>query len=695
MQLNWEIQNGIYPNIPRTNLIQLGYNLYGSKYPDQVWWFNCKINGTTGEITTSTPVNPTSFPSIIDNLGNDGNVTPNSTNAGWNCMQNWFAYLGYCNQCLRRYIYNGSIQGKVSKPMTLNDLNSTNCIYYQISSITADGEGNCFQNTTYLNDINFQNYQPWFSKVEHSDVNATIKQLWNVWINQSQNLEDGGTKDNKPIIQQGKSLWFNKNLNSVLTAPQTRLWMPGCKSDGTGGKNNAFTIPCSLNLTVYSQFKDDMGSGLAKITTLGSPGYDAQQYIFNEVYDINDGPQQFYIGANTSKVHSVLPGLTSNTGQGAPFTESYRISANSPTSHYNKNPEKFNTEQSAWDNLVLTVPKSTPTIKVDSTTISSGSKVSITDYTGLGSLTAFNFGTGNTGEQSASPLINNSNFNPWNYANGTTNGQSWVLAKYNKSNADSINLGWALESSRYDLYNGLWCYQLCKGAKFDYNKVLQKLPTTSSGIDGAVLWNDLSTGLKGKAAKFLIEAGNLQYAANGQIYMLSIQNGPYSNNMGVRANVRDKSGNVKNGDYLTFSCPNNVLTNSKVTDGWPGWQNMQNQWYGPGNSSNANKYIPWNILQYNCGKYDPIINAPNNSTEDNFGVFSDFNIVLAAYLGMYNDMCGKGINKPNGLTTTSQVIYNGTVLGITYSTPLLGIYEMGYLPLPWFDPNYTPTSLIS
>jgi len=697
MQLNWEISQGVYPTIPTSNMIQMGLNLYGSKYPGQVWWFNCSMYNT-GSLYTNTPTSPTSVPSIVDGIPYDGNFNPPNLdtgvgNAGWNCMQNWFAYVAYCNQILRLYINLGSIKGKATRAMTLNDLNQSNCKYFQISSITADSEGNAFQNIQYLNGSSPQPSTWNFSSVQAKDVNTTVKQLWNKWINQSTTLD--------PTIIPGTSLWQAPNVKQNLTAPAPRTYMP---------TNGTFNIPCSLNLTTFGLIKDqNNGNQVAPLTYLGSQNYDCTQYVFNEIYDVNDGPQLF-MGANTTPINAYNGnnGATSSVS-GAPFTNTYQsLALSNPTA-----PDNFNDTYGAWDNLVLTSNNVTidnkGTIQTNAITLtgadpSTGSvKYNSTGGTGS-SITAFN--AGNVPQfigGDASPLINNSNFNPWNtYANSTdpTKASQWLISKqYNPvsgQNPDAASLGWCLESSRYDLYHGLFAWNTNRSF-IDYSKVVQQT-NTKAGVDGSIIWRDCSTGLQGRTSKILKSAGTLYPSAvNGQIYMLSTQSGPFSNNMGVRAQVRTGKGptvptKLKQTDLLTFSCPVKTLTTT-----WPGWiyvsssgsSSMTGQYYGPNNSNSANVNIPWTVWQYSCGKYDPRFPTstsfvPNNSTEDNFGIFSDFNILAANYLAMNQSLC-------SGITTNSPVKY-GTGL---YKQPLLGLYEMGYLTLSWFDPNYTPPAIIN
>jgi hypothetical protein len=70
------------------------------------------------------------------------------------------------------------------------------------------------------------------------------------------------------------------------------------------------------------------------------------------------------------------------------------------------------------------------------------------------------------------------------------------------------------------------------------------------------------------------------------------------------------------------------------------------------------------------------------STENNFGVFQDFGIQVAAWTTLAADLQGLLLN-PNGLSDLS---YKQNKSNTT-----LGCYEMAYLPLSWFDPGYVVT----
>ena len=264
------------------------------------------------------------------------------------------------------------------------------------------------------------------------------------------------------------------------------------------------------------------------------------------------------------------------------------------------------------------------------------------------------------------------------YADPTGVGQGWIL---NRVPGDSESLGWALESSRYDLYNGAWAAAAAAGNVIDYAAVKQG----SNEADGALMWRDLSTGLKPRTA--LIMTGlTSPLALPGQIWMLSNQCGPFVNDLGVRFSKRGSTTPVTPADLLTFTCPDADLPTTTALAGtqahWPGWSGMAGQWYGPGTASNANVPVVWSLDQYSLagnGVTDPDngVVPPTESTEDNFGVFADFGIQVAAWLAMAQDL-------QNGISQAALKYTSAT------GVPNLGCYELGFMPMSWFGPIPTP-----
>ena len=252
-----------------------------------------------------------------------------------------------------------------------------------------------------------------------------------------------------------------------------------------------------------------------------------------------------------------------------------------------------------------------------------------------------------------SPLLNTSTSTPWSAPSVVL--PSWLPSKQSPTDPknpvpgtsnDGQSLAWALESSRYNLYNGLWASKTAASrGGVDYSTVRQG----ENDADGASVWSDLSTGLKPRVASTMKSIVSNSVAAAGQVWMLSTESGPFVNCLGVRASQRGASAQLTPSDYLTFMCPDGSLPNNGQ-DGWPGWKGMQGQWWGPGNHLNANAFVRYATDQMDLGPNDPSAGkpVPTGSTEDNFGVFADFSILVAAWLQMTKDLQGQGIN-PNGI----------------------------------------------
>lgn len=674
MVYNWEMQKGGHTY---TKLVQLGANMFGSKDTYQ-WWFNATIDPATGVITTVTPSDPLTFPSIIDNMPNDGNGTSgNYSFPGWNAMERWFMHIAYCNQVLRKFIADGDIActiGSTTYTMTLEDLTDSLAPYFQISCITTDAEENGFPNTLYPDDPKSSDqYYPtpnWFNTVTSGMVNQTIKLLWNKWINQQ--------TAPSALPTPTPSNWRNASWATAYYAPQPRAYMP----------STPFTLPTAVSMTTPGLIKN--------MTTadVGSPDFDAFDYLVNEIYDTSDSGPTYFPGADV--VSQPICGSTSAYA-GVPFTSTVQAAANpAPATQYAQYPEQYYKSFGTWDNIPANM-----TFQCDKYLTTNAAGTALIETTAApgtyGGVTIYNAGNG---RNQFCALMNTSVFNPWKNASKI----QWTLQYNGPVKADNkkgdykdwFALPWALEGSRYDLYNGKWAAahasSMLSSSSIDYYAVTQGV----NGADGSLMWSDLSTGLKPRVASRMIgatvdNASNAVNALAGQVWMLSCEAGPFVNSMGVRAGVRSQNVVLNpETDYLTFTCPETS---------WPGWTGMQGQWWGPGTSANANVNLKYALDQQLWGPYDPNVIAPlipisTGGTEDNFGVFADFNIQLAAWIQMALDLQGKqggagqasGINAPaNGLTLSS-IPYNSATTGI----PKLGCYELLFLPISWLKP-FTPT----
>jgi hypothetical protein len=639
MIYNWEAQQtNIYENHAQ---VQLASNNYGSKDYGQQWWFNCTIDPATGKINTTDPIDPIASPSLVDGLQFDGSMYKNTPldplTAGWNCMERWFMHTAYCNQQLRQMINDGLIQGSASSPMTLNDLTSDNAKYFQISAITTDNEGNGFPNTWYPTadprSGSSVAWQTWFPTVTSAQCNYTINALWNKWINQTTTA---------PV---GYPTWWISSAAANLTAPQPRIFMPA----------TTFTLPCALSTTTPSLIKD-MG-----VSDLGSADFSSVSNIFHEIYDTSNSAPFYYLQPSVAPKTDCVPGGGSITG--VPFTDDIRKIADStdPANTYSQYPEKYLAQYGTWDNLVLPATTCSGALVENS----DGSAVVPSTNPALpGSYTAYN-----NSLQAFSPLMNTSKFNPWNTSSQT----NWILEHEVGSSQPTSNtsaMGYALESSRYDLYNGAWAYES--------NNDLGSVKQDYNSADGAKLWYDLSTGLKPYAAS-IMKSVQTPACAAGQVWMLSNQCGPFVNNKGVQ--FSDRTANVPVTDpskLLTFTCPGDP--------GWPGWKGMAGQRYAPGTPGVLNA---WALDQVSLGSLDPSngVIPETKCTENNFGVFADFNVQVAAWLAMAQDLQGLGACSA-GLTQSGGIKYTaGTPTGV----PLCGCYELAFLPASWLGPYTFPS----
>ena len=166
--------------------------------------------------------------------------------------------------------------------------------------------------------------------------------------------------------------------------------------------------------------------------------------------------------------------------------------------------------------------------------------------------------------------------------------------------------------------------------------------------------------------------------------------------MGVCASKRSGTGggDIELPDLLTFTYPGSD---------WPGWPGMKGQWWGIGSANNANVNVKAILDQQKWGVYDtynpPSTILATGSSEDNFGVFSDFNIQFAAWVQMALDAQGipsmdgkRGAASSAGITSTMSVKYSTAVDGT--GLPKLGCYELGFLPMSWFSsPSSIPSTV--
>jgi hypothetical protein len=631
---NWEAANGVHPN-PRQ--IAMANNHYGSSKGGEQWWFNLSVTTSgpdTGVITPATPSDPKAVPSRVDGIANDGNGAGTGiTLAGWNCLEAWFAYVAYLNQQLRRAIASGQVR-TTTTVMTLDDLTQDNAKYYQISAITADQEGGGFANTLYptRDPGPGQYWEPWFVTVSSADCNFLMTSLWNKWVNQATVLDTPAP----PLLP----VEFTPYLgNLVVAAP--RAVMPA----------TPFTLPCAVSLTTPGMIKD------MTVADLGSPDFSAVSNIMFEIYDTSDTAPFLCLGANTAPVSCTGPNPQTGV-TGAPFTPAIYTNAH-PTSSadiYAQYPQSF---LGVWDNLIAAPAGCSNALQLNST------GTGLTGGGGLGSFTAFNNHTLQIAPRIATADATNG-FDPWTYT-----ASPWIT-RYVIGGAIS-SLGWALEGSRYDLFNGYWASKAAAatGKPLSYDAVAQG----ANDADGTEVIEDLTTGLKGRCARGVLSVGtggtgSLAAAASRCVWMLSNEAGPFV----------DTANNA-------FACPDSALEleapeSSSAWPGWPGWMGMRGQLYGPGNGTQSAP-VRWNLNQMNLGQYDPSPTTVvgSNCSENNFGVFADFHIQVAAWLALARDMRGEGVY--------SGGICNGAFQYSDATKPLMGCYELAFMPLSWFGPTST------
>ena len=435
---------------------------------------------------------------------------------------------------------------------------------------------------------------------------------------------------------------------------------------------------------------------------VGSPDYDAVSAVLHEVYDTSITAPFCMLNADVTPVTTCGTSTSGAQFTAQVFSDAHPADATHP---FATNPELYTTANGVWDNLVLPYKTCTPSLSVQSDgTASGGDLVQVQGADG--SLTTLNDST-----QAISPLMSTSIYTPWKNGGPATSGGTqfpWVLQPFDKtpstppfakgdSTGDGACMGWALEASRYDLYNGKWAYDAsATPAQIEYFAVEQGV----NGADGALLWSDLSTGLQAYVASKMTDttrAGiSSPAAAAGQVWMLSNQAGPWVNSLSVRAAVRGTDATIEPADLLTFTCPDSGLSVEPMPEGswsgWPGWNGMQGQAWGAFHKQ-PNVVGAWALDQAPLGPCDPATLAvppyiaTTGSTENNFGVFYDFNIQVAAWLAMALQLQGIGPTcPPTGISTRAAVKYTPATTGV----PQIGCYELAFMPLSWFGPPVIP-----
>jgi hypothetical protein len=631
---NWECEKGTSSGDAYKNpsAVALGMNVYGSSRWEEEWWFGIEISGS-GVISTKAPSNPKLQPSIVDGVADDGNGVPpagtNPLNAGWNSLSRWIEYLAYVNQVLRGYIAVGKVHGIASAAMTLTDLTSQNAKFFQVSSITVDAEGNSFDNILYPD-------KPGVTSVPMPEINTTIKALWDKWINQTTSLPAGA-----PFT------WWS-------TAAAANLISPAARSDGT-----TFFLPCCISSTKPNWFRD-MADNDA-----GAPNFDAIDRVYQEIYDTSDSAPFRFIGASVADTETCgdagLPKVSGQSFADLINPDGSVVSIPSlATDPYSEKPETFT---GVWDNLIPTAPQ------CDNVLYINGSQISVQPASAqlAGAMTAYQ----RKGVEAMSPTLSTSQFDPW------TSKLVWLPAGIHADvpDVDAKTQGWYLEGSRYDLYNGLMQAQISATSPHPRDV------SVGAGADGGLLWDDLSTGLKPRtASKVKSLTSKTGLAAN--VWMLSAQCGPYVNTKGVRASARStNTGNRPTADTMKFGCPDSELP---AANAWPGWKGMRGQSYSPGGKNSAGVLQRYAYDQMELGPLDPELGkiVETGATEDNFGVFHDFGLMMQAYSAMAKELGGGGLN-PHGITDGQAYRYTGSPY-VAPGPPVLALYEIGFLPLSWF-----------
>jgi hypothetical protein len=665
---NWNVAKGLY-NAKNPKPIQLAVTYYGSKKVQtgdvEQWFFDADID-RDGYIVTNEPSDPTSYPSVINGVGQDGNAPwdPKFYTAGWNCMERWFMYTAYCNQQLRLMIREREIVSDDDdrSVMTLDDIGTgtgqvdPKCC--QISAITCDGEGNGFPNA-----CDWLMVKPAekpdkvvTDQTQRHACNNAIQVLWDKWINQKTLATLPSPWGTPGLFRNVPDPWTTNTTALSAPYPRPADTMP----------SEYFDLDCAFSCTTTSLIP-----GMA-FSDLGDPQLNAINAVFPEIYDTSDqGPYAF---------------LGTNFPNSAPFSSKMYSAAFPQTSSdpNAKYPAQFLNTYGVWDNLVGPSGDLTP---IFCGTPSSGPPPL------KGGATVFT-----DSSKPYTPLMQTSQCTPWQ-----SNTDKWALYFGGAmGSSDSDALAWALESSRYDLYNGRWAAGIASNPSLvDYSGVkqgalLSAVPEQdwSSVIDGGTIWADLSTGLKPRVANNLVSL--TPAAAQKVIWMLSTQSGPFVNNAGVEFSARSPATSVTDSSkWLTFQCPNTALNSGNP---WPGWVNMQGQWYGPGTSANAGIVQTYATDQFFNGKVisttPPFIqpaDMPTGSTEDNFGVFHDFGIIAGAWARMALDMTGQTLdNEGQPISKDGIMTGSGSCVYPADQPVSLGCYELAFLPLSWYNPDPVP-----
>jgi hypothetical protein len=638
MNLNWKYQN--LPGTPYRP-VAMGMTVYGSKGADR-WFFNCTFGGEGGGAIVPLPVNnpttndPCMVPSVVTGENYDGNSAPpgpgNTPNAGWNCLERWFMHVGYLNQQLRAMIASGDVTctiGEETRTMTLSDLSTDNVKFYQVSAITLDSEGNAFEN--------FHPTAP--------DNNAVMKALWDKWINQRTGRDTPAGLPNVPTPTS-----FVTASNAY--APSTQI-LPG-----TGGSGQPY-IPCAMSMTTPGLLP-----GMA-MQDVGTPDFDAIQFVFNEVYDTSDAQPYPYLGAGISSVSMAPPALGSVAFTPALYSDVDSAKGDAEVYVLDKG-------HGTWDNLGTTATNDTKST-VPLTYIDQDGNLSVLPTSSQGGPTVLT-----DGSSFGSPLMSSSQYPPWSNAAG----HPWNLVNRggvtsgNTSpdiTVDSVSYGYALESCRYDLAVGYWGLASQPQQKpVDYTQVKQGV----AGADGAALWRDLTTGLKYRVSTAIPTSMQPNQLSN-MVWMLSCEAGPWINSRSLKASLNTGDHpNPDAADTLTFTCPDSALPNTTWGGftNWPGWTGMKSQNWGASSCSVKTEGVlqRWSLDQcYLPNSVDPDVVVNTIATEDNFGVFADLGIIVAVWTAIGQDLV-TGIcpsrNKPKA--TSAQTL-------------VMGCYELAFLPLAW------------
>ena len=641
--------------------VQLAMNAYGSKKTLEEWWYASAFEypgGAPGPPTPPgtlfavPPYNPKAVPSVVTGVPYDG--TPGATSvaaaqAGFNCLERWFQYVAYLNQRLREWMLGGSPpDNALGLPLSFGSITPDQAVYYQISAVTADGEGNGFPNIAEA---------PVATAWPPAEVNLTLKTLWNYWVNQA--ATPAATRPS----------WWAASF--PYAPPQPRVNMP----PGTD-----FSLPCNISMTtpglIYGMTDGDVGS----------PDYDAVGAVFHEVYDTESAPFP-YLGAGSNFV-SVVDTAPGDPDYGKPvsglfFTPAYFAGLDAQAAAGG-----FQSVTGYWDNLVPSGPLAPSGGLTWTSTGGASGQLAQGGSGASGQLTVVNY----SGPPSTPLLQRSAGTNPWANAALVNTAPGWLVPPTPTGapgQEDVYALGWALESSRYDLWNGQWAASLVAGttAALCYGQVTQGL-CADPPCNGASIWSDLSMGFKPVVAGINSAGVATPAAAAGNVYMLSVQAGPWVNCLSLAASQRPLPGQppvpyAGPSEYrLGFSCPDGALD---PTSPFPGWVGMAGQYWGPYASQLTGQLQRWCMNQAlldGGGATDPNQNPVESpATEDNFGVFADFDVVIAAYQQAAADLSSGALG--------ASALWRLGGSGSAPLLPQLGLYELGFVPLAWCMPSYS------